>query len=120
MHSIAAITSCSTQARFAGLTPACNNANNHTPKNARTSQLSRCTSSTGSTRLAHSRPTQASSNPLMKPTLHTSTTRNHRRAETWVVALAYLRPRLTQNSTSPLAIITQLTSPQMKYNQRIG
>ncbi|MNF02561.1 hypothetical protein D3C80_2017230 [compost metagenome] len=56
----------------------------------------------------------------MKPTLHTSATRYQRRAEAWAVPLAYLRPRLTQNSTNPLAIITQLTSPQMKYNQRIG
>ncbi|MNJ69264.1 hypothetical protein D3C77_655940 [compost metagenome] len=54
----------------------------------------------------------------MKPTLHTSATRYQRRAE--ASALAYLRPRFTQNSTSPLAIIRQLNSPQTKYSQRIG
>ncbi|MNP73379.1 hypothetical protein D3C76_1700810 [compost metagenome] len=56
----------------------------------------------------------------MKPTLHTSATRYQRHAEASAVALAYLRPRFTQNSTNPLAIITQLTSPQTKYSQRIG
>ena len=118
MHSNAVSSSCSIQALRTGLIPACNSASSHTPKNARTSQLSRCASSTGSTRLAHSNPTHANNRPLTKPTLHTSATRYQRR--TAASALVYLRPRFTQNSTSPLAIIRQLTRPQTKYSQRIG
>ncbi|MNJ69346.1 hypothetical protein D3C77_656860 [compost metagenome] len=83
-----------------------------------TSQLARCASSTGSRRLAHSKPAQASIRPATNATLKLSATLYQRCADT--EALAYLRRRLTQNSTSPVPIIAVLTNAHTKYSQRIG